>query len=134
MLDRGRDGELVVGTTSIAFPPGTEDNWHHSPKGCCSFQASPMLVSIPSAGRQESPGKGKAQSQVGGSLRVLDGPFNLGPDPCQCLELRRQHPAAKLHGMSSARHVDKILVNWAGVQGKPPNPAGEPEYSALITR
>ena len=39
----------------------------------------------------------------GGSLRVLGGPFNLEQDPCQWLELRRQHPAAKLHGMSSAR-------------------------------
>lgn len=41
---------------------------------------------------------------------------------------KEMHPAAKLHGMSSVRHVDKILVNWAGVQGKPPNPAGELKY------
>lgn len=34
--------------------------------------------------------------------------------------------------MSSARHVDKILVSWAGVQGKPPNSAGELNYEAEI--
>jgi hypothetical protein len=38
----------------------------------------------------------------------------------------RQHPAAKLQGMSSARHGDKTIVSWAGVQGKPPDPAGKP--------
>lgn len=34
--------------------------------------------------------------------------------------------------MASARHVDKILVSWAGVQGKPPNSAGELNYEAEI--
>lgn len=81
--------ERVLAGFRIAFLPGTEDNLHHSPKGWCVFQASPVLMRIPSVGYQESPGKGNVQSQVGGSLSLLGGPFNLKQDPCPWLKVRQ---------------------------------------------
>lgn len=47
----------------------------------------PDVNGIPSAGHQESPSKPNAKSQVGGSLSILGGPFNLKQDRCQWLEL-----------------------------------------------
>lgn len=91
-----------------------------------------MLIRIPSAGHQESPGKGNAQSQVCESLRVWVVHLIWNKTPFSGWNSGKQYPAAKLQGMSSARHVDKILVSWAGVQGKPPNPAGELNYEAEI--